>query len=73
MSKFGVFGHFFWNRSLRVSNLLHYGRMQNGASFEYGATFGKNLNPVLIRGLSRDLAFFQSIWIEISKFFTFSL
>ena len=43
---------------------MHYGRMQNGASFEYGATFGKNLNPVLIRGLSRDEALLFSFSME---------
>ena len=45
MSKNGVFGHFFGNRSLKVSNFLHDGRGQYGASFECGAIFGKNLNP----------------------------
>ena len=54
MSKIGVFGHFLGNRSLKVSNFLHDGRRQNGPSSEYSVIFGKNLNPGLIRGLSRD-------------------
>ena len=33
---------------------LHDDRRQQGTSFEYDATFGKNLNLGLIRGLSRD-------------------
>ena len=45
MSKNVVFGHFLGNRSLKVSNFLHDGRGQYGASFECGAIFGKNLNP----------------------------
>ena len=44
MSKIGVFGHFLGNRSLKVSNFLHDGRGQYGASFECGVIFGKNLN-----------------------------
>ena len=45
MSKIQVFGHFLGNQSLKVSNFLHDGRGQEGASFECGAIFGKNLNP----------------------------
>ena len=45
MSKIQVFGHFLGNRSLKVSKFLHNGRGQQGASFECGAIFGKNLNP----------------------------
>ena len=45
MSKIGDFGHFLRNRSLKVSNVLHNGRGQYGASFKCGAIFGKNLNP----------------------------
>ena len=44
MSKIGVFGHFLGIRSLKVSNFLHDGRGQWGASIECGAVFGKNLN-----------------------------
>ena len=44
MSKIQVLGHFLRNRSLKVSNFLHDGRGQWGASFECGAIFGKNLN-----------------------------
>ena len=43
MSKFQVFGHFLGNRSLKVSSFLHDSREQQGASFECGAIFGKNL------------------------------
>ena len=60
MSKIGVFGYFLGNRSLKVSNFLHDGRGQYGASFEYGAIFGKNLNPGSITGLSRDYTHFES-------------
>ena len=45
MSKIGVFGHFLGNQSLKISNFLHDGRWQEGASFECGAIFEKNLNP----------------------------
>ena len=45
MSKIVVFGHFLRNRSLKVSDFLHDGRGQQGASFECGAIFGKNLDP----------------------------
>ena len=54
MSKIQVFGHFFGNRSLKVSNFLHDPRGKKAASFECSAIFGKNLNPGSIRGLSRD-------------------
>ena len=46
--------------------------MVEGASFEYGDIFRKNLNPRLIRGLSRDEALFPSFSIEICKFSSFS-
>ena len=45
MSKIGGFGHFLRNKSLKVSNFLHDGRWQYGASFECGAIFKTNLNP----------------------------
>ena len=45
MLKIQVFGHFLGNCSLNVSNFLHDGRGQWGASFECDAIFGKNLNP----------------------------
>ena len=54
VSKIGVLGHFLWNQSLKVSNFVHDGGEQMGASFEWGAIFGKNLNLGLIKGLSRD-------------------
>ena len=54
MTKIWVLGHFHRNRSLKVSNFLHDVRRQQGTSSEYGGIFGKNLNPGLIRGLSRD-------------------
>ena len=44
MSKIQVFGHFLGNGSLKISNFLHDGRGQQGASFECGVIFGKNLN-----------------------------
>ena len=37
-----------------------------------GAIFGKNLNPGLIRGLSRDKALLGIFLIEISQFSSFS-
>ena len=39
------------------------------ASFEYGAIFGKNLNPGSIKGLSRDYTHCESFSIEIFQFF----
>ena len=45
MSKIRVFGHFLGNWTLTNFNFLHDGRGQQGASFECGAIFGKNLNP----------------------------
>ena len=53
MSKMWVLG-IFSQRALKVSDFLHDARRQKGASFEYGDIFGENLNPGLIRGLSRD-------------------
>ena len=44
MSKIVVFEYFLENQSMKVSNFLHYGRGQYGASFECGAIVGKNLN-----------------------------
>ena len=46
VSKFGVLEHFLGNCSLKVSNYLHDGRRQYGASFEYGAIYGENPNMV---------------------------
>ena len=51
---------------------MHDGRGQNGVSFEYDAIFGKNLNPEIIRGLSRDsahLGFFFNRNLSILQFF----
>ena len=45
MSKIQVFGHFLGNRSLKVSNFLHDGRGQYGASFKCDTIFKTNLNP----------------------------
>ena len=56
MSKIRGFGHYLQNWPLKVSNFLHDSRWQDGASFECGVIFGKNLNLGLIRGLSRDQA-----------------
>jgi len=50
VSKIGVFGHFLRNRPLKVSNCLHDGIGQLGASFECGAILGENLNQGL-RGI----------------------
>ena len=58
--KIRVFGHFLRNSSLKVSNFLHDGRRQWDTTSEGGAIFGKNLNPGLIRGLSRDEALLGS-------------
>ena len=45
MPKIWVFGHFLGSQSLKYSNFLYDGRGKEGASFECGAIFGKNLNP----------------------------
>ena len=54
MSKIGDFADFLQKLSLKITNFLHDGRRQSSASFEYGAIFGENLNPGLIRGSRRD-------------------
>jgi hypothetical protein len=43
--------------SKKVSNFLPDSRRREGASFEYDAVFGKDLNPGLIRGLSTFVGF----------------
>ena len=54
MSKSGDFGHSLRNRLIKVSNFLHNGRRQEGASFEGGAILFKSLNLGSSRRLSRD-------------------
>ena len=54
LSKNWNFGLFIENGSVKVSNFLHDGRRQWGASLEYGAIFGENLNPGSVRGFSKD-------------------
>ena len=44
VSKIQVSGHFKNFRPFEVSNFLHDGRRQKGASFECGAIFKTNLN-----------------------------
>ena len=68
MSKIRVFRHFLQNRLLKVSNFLHDGRRQYGASFDYGAIVGKNLNQLLIRSLDRGHALLRNFGIEIRQF-----
>ena len=69
MSKIGDFADFLQKLSLKITNFLHDGRRQSSASFEYGAIFGENLNP----GLIRDEAHFASFSTEICQFTSFSL
>ena len=38
------FKAFFGNQLLIISSFLHDGKRQQGASFEYGGIFGKNVN-----------------------------
>ena len=49
------------------------GRWQQGASYEYGAIFWKNLNQVFIRELDKDYALFRSFLIEICQFVSFNI
>ena len=58
MSKIEVFEYFLQKRSLKVSNILHDGRRQQGASFKCGAIFGKNLNPGIKGDFVSKIVFF---------------
>ena len=47
---------------------MHDGRRQYGASFDYGAIVGKNLNQLLIRSLDRDHALLRNFGIKFVNF-----
>ena len=70
MSKIRVFGHFLGNRSLKISNFLHDGRGQLGASFEYGAIFGKNLYRSLIVVCHVVVCHVRNVWKAYLDFHT---